>query len=211
MQAPAAEAMRGHFLLGIEIMIHQRGRVKIPNSLLKTFVCSRICQCAIAVVKIMPMHKLDVIDLKILEALEADGRLTNVELAERVGLSPSPCLRRVKQLESEGVIEGYGAKINRTKVGLGLTVFVQVGLERPRETDADKFARVMEQLPQVLSCYLISGQPDFLLEVAVSDLNQYSESVLKNLRKYPQITEMQSSFVLETVKSRAGLPLRARS
>ena len=159
----------------------------------------------------MPNRQLDEIDLRILEALEADGRLTNVQLADRIGLSPSPCLRRVKRLESEGVIEGYGAKINRTKVGLGLTVFVQVGLERPREADADKFAKSMQQLPQVLSCYLISGQPDFLLEVAVSDLSQYSESVMKSLRKHPQITEMQSSFVLETVKSMARLPLRMRS
>jgi Lrp/AsnC family transcriptional regulator, leucine-responsive regulatory protein len=151
---------------------------------------------------------LDVIDLKILEALEADGRLTNVELAERVALSPSPCLRRVRRLEAEGVIEGYGAKINRTKVGLGLTAFVEVKLERPREADAEHFGKSMQVLPQVLSCYLISGQPDFLMEVVVGDLAQYSNSVLKSLRDHSEIKEVHSSFVLQTVKAPATLPWR---
>jgi len=151
---------------------------------------------------------LDVIDLKILEALETDGRLTNVELAERVALSPSPCLRRVRRLEAEGIIEGYGAKINRTKIGLSLTAFVEVKLERPREADAEHFGQTMQALPQVLSCYLISGQPDFLMEVVVGDLAQYSNSVLKSLRDHSEIKEVHSSFVLETVKAPAALPWR---
>lgn len=151
---------------------------------------------------------LDDIDLKILETLEADGRLSNVDLAERVGLSPSPCLRRVKRLEAEGIIEGYGARINRTKVGLGLTAFVEVKLERPRQADAEHLGQSMQKLPQVLSCYLISGQPDFLLEVVVGDLAQYSNSLLKSLRDHSEIKEVQSSFVLQTVKAPAPLPLR---
>jgi Lrp/AsnC family leucine-responsive transcriptional regulator len=151
---------------------------------------------------------LDVLDLKILQGLEADGRLTNVELADCVGLSPSPCLRRVRRLEAEGIIEGYGAKINRTKVGLGLTAFVEVKLERPREADAEHFGQSMQALPQVLSCYLISGQPDFLMEVVVGDLAQYSNSVLKSLRDHSEIKEVHSSFVLQTVKAPANLPWR---
>jgi Lrp/AsnC family transcriptional regulator, leucine-responsive regulatory protein len=157
----------------------------------------------------MPTSNLDEIDLKILQLLELDGRLTNVELAERVGLSPSPCLRRVRRLETEGIIEGYGARINRTKVGLGLTVFVAVKLERPGEPEARHFRESMQRLPQVLSCYLISGKPDFLLEVTVSDLSQYSNSLLASLRELPQIKEMQSSFVLDTIKQPFHLPWRS--
>ena len=157
----------------------------------------------------MPLPNLDEIDLRILEILEADGRLSNVELADKVGLSPSPCLRRVRRLEADGIIEGYGAKINRAKVGLGLTAFVSVKLERPREAEATQFGKAMQRLPQVLSCYLISGQPDFLLEVTVSDLSQYSNSLLKSLRDQPRIKEVQSSFVLDSIKQPSPLPLRS--
>lgn len=154
----------------------------------------------------MPILTLDEIDLKILQLLEADGRLTNVDLASQVGLSPSPCLRRVRRLEAEGVIEGYGARINRPKVGLGLTAFVAVKLDRPREAEARHFRKSMQRLPNVLSCYLISGQPDFLLEVTVGDLSQYSNSLLTSLRDLPQIKDVQSSFVLETLKQPFHLP-----
>jgi Lrp/AsnC family leucine-responsive transcriptional regulator len=154
----------------------------------------------------MPIPDLDEIDLKILRLLEADGRLTNVELANRVGLSPSPCLRRVRRLEAEGVIEGYGARINRAKVGFGLTAFLSVKLDRPHEPEARHFRNSMQRLPHVLSCYLISGQPDFLLEVTVSDLSQYSNSLLASLRELPEIKDVQSSFVLDTIKQPFHLP-----
>ncbi len=157
----------------------------------------------------MPIPKLDEIDLKILRILEEDGRLTNVELASQVGLSPSPCLRRVRRLEAEQIIEGYGARINRSKVGLGLTAFVSVKLDRPREAEARHFRESMQRLPAVLSCYLISGQPDFLLEVAVSDLSQYSDTLLAGLRELPEIKDVQSSFVLDTVKQPFRLPWRS--
>jgi Lrp/AsnC family transcriptional regulator, leucine-responsive regulatory protein len=154
----------------------------------------------------MPTIALDEIDLKILKLLEADGRLTNVELASQVGLSPSPCLRRVRRLEAEHVIEGYGARINRTKVGFGLTAFVEVKLDRPREAEARHFRESVQNLPNVLSCYLISGEPDFLLEVTVSDLSQYSGSLLTSLRGLAEIKDVQSSFVLETLKRPSRLP-----
>src|SRR5580704_9731475 len=157
---------------------------------------------------VMPNTSLDSFDLKILEVLQAEGRLSNVELAGRIGLSPSPCLRRVKRLESEGVIVGYSAKIDRAKTGVGVTVFVAVGLERHREEEAERFSKVVARLPQVISCHAISGEADFLLEIAVADLNQFSEFVLKRLRRIPGVKYMHSSFALETVKAAASLPLQ---
>ena len=154
----------------------------------------------------MPKPKLDEFDIKILNALQADGRLTNVELAEMIGLSPSPCLRRVKRLESEGYIEGYAAKINRSKIGLSVTAFVEAKMERHTQKDADNFEKTIRQLPHVLSCHLISGRPDYLLEVVLTNLDQYSV-VLKTLRNIPQIQELHSSFVLAVVKPDSHLPL----
>jgi Lrp/AsnC family leucine-responsive transcriptional regulator len=156
----------------------------------------------------MPNIALDAFDLKILNLLQEDGRLSNVDLANRIGLSPSPCLRRVKRLEAEGVIEGYSAKINRTKIGLGVTVFVAVGLDRHREEEAERFRRVVMKLPQVVSCHAISGEADFLLEIVIADLNDYSEFVLKRLRRIPGIKDLHSSFALETVKPSSPVPLQ---
>jgi len=154
----------------------------------------------------MPNVALDAFDLKILNLLQQDGRLSNVELANRIGLSPSPCLRRVKRLEAQGVIEGYSAKINRAKIGMGVTVFVSVGLDRHREEEAERFRRVVLKLPQVVSCHAISGEADFLLEIVIADLNQYSEFVLKRLRRIPGIKDLHSSFALETVKPSSSMP-----
>ena len=159
----------------------------------------------------MPRARLDVFDLKIIESLQSEGRLSNVELADRIGLSPSPCLRRVKRLESEGVIEGYSARINREKIGMGVTVFVSVGLDRHREEEAERFRRAVVRLPQVISCHAISGDSDFLLEIVVADLIQYSEFVLKRLRRIPGVKDLQSSFSLEAMKARGLLPVRVGS
>jgi len=159
----------------------------------------------------MPKIVLDAFDLKILNLLQEDGRLSNVDLANRIGLSPSPCLRRVKRLEAEGVIEGYSAKINRTKIGLGVTVFVAVGLDRHREEEAERFRRVVLKLPQVVSCHAVSGEADFLLEIVIADLNDYSEFVLKRLRRIPGIKDLHSSFALETVKPSSAVPLQLPS
>jgi Lrp/AsnC family leucine-responsive transcriptional regulator len=151
--------------------------------------------------------RLDSLDLKILGELQRNGRLTNVKLAKRIGLSPSPCLRRVTRLEAEGVIEGYSARINRRACGLGVTVFVEVKLERHREEDAERFRKAIRGLADVVSCHIISGEADFLLEVVVADLDQYSEFVLKRLRQIAGVKDMHSSFALETVKSSQPLPL----
>jgi Lrp/AsnC family leucine-responsive transcriptional regulator len=155
----------------------------------------------------MPKTKLDEFDLKILEALQSDGRLTNVELAERISLSPSPCLRRVRRLEAEGVIERYSATVNRAKLGLGLTVFVEVKLARHAARDAERFGELIRSMPEVIACHLVSGDADFLLEIVLSDLEQYSRVVLKSLRNIEGIQSVHSRFVLETVKAHAHLPL----
>ncbi len=121
----------------------------------------------------MPKIKIDKYDRKILELLQNDGRLSNLELAERIGLSPSPCLRRVRLLEEAGAIQGYGAKLDRDSIGLGLTVFVNVKVERHREEQAEAFCAAVAELPEVVSAHLVSGESDFLLQVVVPDLKDY--------------------------------------
>ena len=155
----------------------------------------------------MPTWKLDAIDRRILDALQMQGRLTNFELAERVGLSPSPCLRRLRRLESVGFIEGYGARLNRLKIGLGLTVFVMVDMERNRDSDATKFREFVLAMPEVISCYVTSGDHDFLLQVVVSDLAEYRRFALETLPKVPGVRSIHSSFAIDAVKENVPLPL----
>jgi Lrp/AsnC family leucine-responsive transcriptional regulator len=155
----------------------------------------------------MAKARLDEFDLKILSILQREGRLTNVELAERIGLSPTPCLRRVRRLESDGIIEGYSARISRPTVGLGVTVFVEAKLERQQETEAKQFRDVIRRLPEVVSCHIISGRSDFLFEVVLADLNQFSDFVLKKLLSIPGVKDLHSSFALESVKPVSPLPL----
>jgi Lrp/AsnC family transcriptional regulator, leucine-responsive regulatory protein len=155
----------------------------------------------------MPISVLDPIDKRILEALQRDGRLTNVELAQESGLSPSPCLRRMKILEKNGVIEGYRAVLDRGRVGLGVTVFVGINLQRHSDEDADAFTAAILEMPEVVSCHIVSGDTDFLLEVVAPDLRAYSEQVLTKLLTLPGIKDIRSSFSMKTVKSPSPLPL----
>jgi Lrp/AsnC family transcriptional regulator, leucine-responsive regulatory protein len=152
------------------------------------------------------MMKLDEFDLKIIDELQLEGRLTNAELASRIGLSPSPCLRRVRHLEAEGIIQGYAAKIDRTKVGLGLTVFVEVRLARHTTPAAHRFDELIQGMPEVMSCHLVTGESDYLLEISVSDLDRYSRTVVKKLRDIKGIQYMRSHIALETIKRSAHLP-----
>jgi Lrp/AsnC family leucine-responsive transcriptional regulator len=153
------------------------------------------------------MTELDAIDARILAALQQDGRLSNVDLGGRVGLSPSPCLRRVKQLEEAGVIEGYRANLSRAKLGLGLTVFVGVKVDGHRDVNADALQETMRRLPEVVACHLVSGEADFLLEVVVPDLAHYEQFLVGTLLKMPMIKDIRSNFAIRTVKERAPLPL----
>lgn len=156
----------------------------------------------------MPTWALDAIDRRILSALQSEGRLTNLELADRIGLSASPCLRRVRRLESAGLIEGYGARLNRQKIGLGLTAFVTVNMERHRDGDATRFRDAILGMPEVISCYITSGGHDFLLQVVVPDLTEYRRFALEKLPKVPGVQSIQSSFAIDIVKDNVGLPLR---
>jgi Lrp/AsnC family leucine-responsive transcriptional regulator len=152
--------------------------------------------------------QLDAIDVHILQELQAHGRLTNLELADRVGLSSSPCLRRLRRLEEEGWIEGYSAKINQRKIGLGVTAFVSVNIERHQNTDAEAFMKSISKLPEVIASYIISGQSDFLLLVVVRDLDAYREFTLEKLLKVPGVKDIRSAFAIGTVKPLSPLPLQ---
>ncbi len=147
-------------------------------------------------------------DRRLLEILQRDGRLTNLELAERVSLSPSACLRRVRALERAGVIRGYAALVDPRKVGLGLMAFVNVKLEKRGRTPADAFARAVEDWPEVLACHSLTGEMDYLLRVQVEDLRHFSRFVMDSLLQHPGVLDVRSSFVLEAVKETTALPLR---
>jgi Lrp/AsnC family leucine-responsive transcriptional regulator len=151
--------------------------------------------------------ELDAIDRRILSELQGDGRLTNVELADRVGLSPSPCIRRLKRLEQDGVIAGYRATLDRTKLGLGLTIYVGVKVERHHDEEASAFETAVCALKEVISCHLVSGEADFLLQIVVTDLAAYERLLLGALLKLPGVKDIRSNFAIRTVKSAAPLPL----
>jgi Lrp/AsnC family leucine-responsive transcriptional regulator len=153
---------------------------------------------------------LDALDSKILAALQEDGRLSNVELAERVGLSPSPCLRRVKRLEEEGYIAGYKARVDRRRLGLGMTIFVGVKVDGHRDANARAFQEAMHKLSEVVACHMVSGEADFLLEVVVADLAAYDSFLSRTLLTMPMVRDIRSNFAIRTVKSDGPLPVSGR-
>ncbi|MFC3127209.1 Lrp/AsnC family transcriptional regulator [Pseudoroseomonas globiformis] len=150
---------------------------------------------------------MDDIDRRILASLQRSARLTNVELAAEVGLSPSPCLRRVGLLEKAGVIVGYHASLDRIGLGLGLTVFVGIKVERHQDEAAEAFRKAVRALPEVVACHLVSGEADFLLQVVVPDLAAYERLLLQTLLKLPGVRDIRSNFAIQTVKEQASLPL----
>lgn len=158
----------------------------------------------------MPESVLDTIDLRILDAVQEDGRLSNAELASRVGLSPSPCWRRLKRLEAEGYIRGYHAALDRRRLGFGVSVFVSVVVERHSTEEGNAFEEAVKRLPQVVACHSVSGQVDFILQVVAEDLDAYADFALNTLRSLPGIKEMHSSFALKEVKVSPRLPLPSR-
>lgn len=150
---------------------------------------------------------LDKIDIAILEQLQKNGRLSNVELAEKVGLSPTPCLRRVRQLEDRGLIDGYRAVLNRKKAGLDITVFVSIKIAGHRHENAEDAQNVFESMKEVISSHVVSGAADFFLEIVVPDLEAYEEFVFRKLIVLPMVKDVHSNFVIRTVKEQAPLPL----
>ena len=151
--------------------------------------------------------QLDAIDRKILALLQEDGRLSLAALAEKVGLSPSPCLRRVRLMEKAGIIARYVAVLNQREVGLPVSVFVSIKLESQREEALTKFGRAIARWPEVLECYLMTGPRDYLLRVVVADLSAYEQFLKTKLTRLDGIASIESSFALEQVKYTTALPL----
>ena len=155
----------------------------------------------------MPNKSLDVIDRQILENLQYDARMRNVELAEKVGLSPSPCLRRVGNLEETGVIHGYATLVDAEAVGLPVSVFVSVTLEKQIEKALEKFEKEIRARPEVMECYLMTGDADYLLRVVTADLGAYERFLIKHLTRIPGVTRVSSSVAMRTVVKRGALPV----
>jgi Lrp/AsnC family leucine-responsive transcriptional regulator len=155
----------------------------------------------------MPNDDLDAIDRRILAALQADGRLSNVDLAEKIGLSPSPCLRRVNRLAREGYVEGYRAMLGRRRIGLGLTVFVGVKIDGHADDRATTFEQEVVACPEVVSCHMVAGDADYLLEVTVSDLDAYQRFLVGKLLNLPLVREVKSTIAIQTLKAGGALPL----
>jgi Lrp/AsnC family leucine-responsive transcriptional regulator len=167
----------------------------------------------------MSALKLDKTDRMILAILQNDGRLSNQEVAERVSLSPSPCLRRIKRLEEAGVIRQYVALLAPEKIGLGLLAYVNVRLEKHGDvalTDAKRsapgapradFARSVPDWPEVVACYAMTGEMDYLLRVHVEDMEHFSKFMMDTLLKHPAVLDVKSSFALQRIKDTTALPL----
>ena len=151
---------------------------------------------------------LDRTDLRILEILQRDGRLSNQEIAERVSLSPSPCLRRIRRLEEAGVIRQYVALVDPQKIGLGLLAYVTVKLEKRGKMPMDEFRARVQTWPEVLACYAMTGDMDYLLRVHVEDLEHFSRLVMQQLLKQPGVVDVKSSFALDRIKETTALPLK---
>eukprot|EP01036_Dinobryon_divergens_P054256 gene54256-72506_t len=153
------------------------------------------------------MISLDAIDRRILERLQHDGRLSNADLAEQVGLSSSPCWRRVKALEEAGVIKGYAAQVDAKSVGLSVNVFVSVSLSTQNEKALKDFERAAAERPEVMECYLMTGDSDYLIRVVVRDMADLEKFILEQLTPIPGIEKIRSSFALKQVRYKTALPL----
>lgn len=151
---------------------------------------------------------LDGYDRRILEALQDDGRLSNQDLADRIGLSPSPCLRRVRRLEEAGLIGAYRALLNARALGLNLMAFIQISMDRHTPERFENFERHIGDYPEVLECHLITGQSaDYLLKVIVADMDGFQALLLNKITRIDGVTGVHSSFVMKSPVSKTSLPL----
>lgn len=153
--------------------------------------------------------RLDAIDRKILAQLQDDARIANIALADAVGLSPAPCLRRVRALEEQGVIRKHVTLVDPAAVGLAVSVFVHVSLERQIEPSLKRFEAVILTRPEVMECYLMTGDADYLLRVVCADLGAYERFLLDHLTQVPGVASIRSSFALKQVKYSTALPVVA--
>jgi Lrp/AsnC family leucine-responsive transcriptional regulator len=154
-----------------------------------------------------PAHDFDQIDLKILDLLQSDGRISNADLADKVGLSASPCLRRMRALEERGVIQGYRADLDPLQLGLTILAFVEVRISRHGAGTAAIFREAMLKERLVVGCYMVTGSYDFLLKVVARDLESYKAFTLETLLEMPDVQDIRTSIVLDLIKNTAALPL----
>ncbi len=160
----------------------------------------------------MPEKSIDALDRRILAELQDNARISNADLARAVGLSPSPCLRRVRELENDGVVRRYVALLEPAAVGLPVSIFVQVTLERQIEGALERFEQAIQARPEVMECYLMTGDADYLLRVVVPDLPAYERFLMDHLTRVPGVASIKSSVSLKQIKYRTALPLeRARA
>lgn len=158
----------------------------------------------------MTQKEIDKTDAKILDLLQRDSRMTNQELSEHLGMSASPCWRRVKRLQDEQIIRGYGVLLDRKKLGLGVMVFIRVSIDSHNEIEAKKFEEQVSALEYVVACYSIGGDADFLLQVVSPDIDTYADFSMSIIRRLPGIKEMQSMFVLKEIKPFLSFPVKSQ-
>ena len=155
----------------------------------------------------MPHNSFDSIDLHILAELQNDGRMTNVELAGRVGLTAPPCLRRVRTLEEDGVIEGYHAQLNSMRLGYTITVFAMVSLKSQAESDLREFEDHVARLAPVRECHMLNGEIDFILKIVARDLQEFQEFLTTSLTTAPHVAGVKTSLTIRTSKNVPGVPV----
>ncbi|MGY8935271.1 MAG: Lrp/AsnC family transcriptional regulator [Alphaproteobacteria bacterium] len=155
----------------------------------------------------MPRIKLDKIDRQLLQDLQENGRMTNVELAARAGISAPPCLRRVRALEAAGYISGYHANLNPEMLGFGITVFAQVGLASQAEVDLIAFETLVREWPEVRECHMLAGEADFLLKVVARDWDSYNRFLTSELTSAPNVSHVKSALAIRRSKQVAGAPI----
>lgn len=157
----------------------------------------------------MPISRLDALDRKILQQLQSDGRMSNQQLSEEIGLSPSPCLRRLRQLETEGVIQRYVALVDPEAVGLGVTAFVRIRLDQQDDRHLALFEAAVAEFPEVMECYLMTGEADYQLRVLVGSLGEFEDFLRRRLTRIPGVGQVTTSFALRPVVYKTALPVRA--
>ena len=152
-------------------------------------------------------YQLNPRERRILAELQRDGRVSNVELAGRVGMSESPCLRRVRTLEEAGVIAGYHAQVDRRRLGLDVLAFVQVGLDQRSETDTEAFLQAVRREPRIIAGYAMSGSHDYMLKVVARSMDDFSDLTMRTILRWPGVQNVSSTFVMEEIKESSELPL----
>jgi Lrp/AsnC family leucine-responsive transcriptional regulator len=181
-----------------------------PQLVASTPLFGNMCRMKAVSRRKTPQFALDAIDRRILAALQEDASVTNVELAEKVGLSPSPCLARVRALEQAGVILRRVALLDPLKLGASISVFIRVTLEKQTEAVLDRFESAVARFPEVMECYLMTGDSDYLLRVVVPDILALQDFIVGRLSKTAGVANIRSSFALKQVKYKTALPLNGR-